>query len=72
MLELNILPPKIAIHLASTGRSVEEVVASNHVPKLNNWSRIEITYEEEGGKYFLSFSLYWTLKAFCFATGPKL
>ena len=55
MLELNVLPTKIAIHLASTGRSVEEVVASNHVPKLNNWSRIEITYEEEAGKYFLSF-----------------
>ena len=57
MLELNILPTEIAIYLASTGSSVEGVVASNHVPKLNNWSRIEITYEEEGGKYFLSFSI---------------
>ena len=57
MLELNVLPTKIAIYLASTDTSVEEVVASNHVPKLNNWSRIEITYEEEGGKYFLSFSI---------------
>ena len=57
MLELSVLPTKIAIDLASTGGSVVEVVSSNHVPKLNKWNRIEITYEEEGGKYFLSFSV---------------
>jgi len=57
MLELNVLPTKIAIDLASTGGSVVEVVSSNHVPKLNKWNRIEITYEEEGGKYFLSVSV---------------
>ena len=57
MLELNVLPTKIAIDLASTGGSVVEVVSSNHVPKLNKWNRIEITYEEDGGKYFLSVSV---------------
>ena len=29
----------------------------NQLPKLNKWNQIEITYEEEGGKYFLSFSV---------------
>ena len=57
MLELNVLPTKIAIDLASTGGSVVEGVSSNHVPKLNKWNRIEITYEEDGGKYFLSVSV---------------
>ena len=48
---------KIALYIAYTGIGVESV-ASDYVLTLNKWNRIEITYEEEeGGKYFLSFSV---------------
>ena len=53
----NVHPLSVYLRLVNTAEDVNEFVASNHVLKLNKWNRIEITYEEEGGKYFLSFSI---------------
>ena len=55
VLRLEILLSVYMACMACTG--VDKFVASSHVPTLNKWNRIEITYEEEGGKYFLSFSV---------------
>ena len=57
MLELSVLPTKIVLEIVDTGNSVNEFVTFHEAPKLNKWNRIEITHEEEGGKYFLSFSV---------------
>ena len=60
VLSLEILhPPSTSVYLrlVNTAKGVDKFVASNHAPTLNKWNRIEITYEEEGGKYFLSFSV---------------
>ena len=58
VLRLEILHPlSVYLRLVNTAKGVDKFVASNHVPTLNKWNRIEITYEEEGGKYFLSVSV---------------
>ena len=60
VLSLEILHPpstSVFLRLVNTAKGVDKFVASNHAPTLNKWNRIEITYEEEGGKYFLSFSV---------------
>ena len=45
------------LRLVNTAKGVDKFVAINHPLTLSKWNRIEITYEEEGGKYFLSFSV---------------
>ena len=58
VLSLEIVQPlSVYLRLVNTAKGVDKFVASNHAPTLNKWNRIEITYEEEGGKYFLSFSV---------------
>ena len=57
VLRLEILHPLSVFMACMTCTGVDKFVASSHVPTLNKWNRIEITYEEEGGKYFLSFSV---------------
>ena len=62
VLSLEILHPtstSVYLRLVNTAKSVDKFVAMNlnQLPTLNKWNRIEITYEEEGGKYFLSFSV---------------
>ena len=57
VLRLEILHPLSVYMACMTCTGVDKFVASNHAPTLNKWNRIEITYEEEGGKYFLSFSV---------------
>ena len=58
VLRLEILHPlSVYLRLVNTAKGVDKFVASSHVPELNKWNRIEIAYEEEGGKFFLSFSV---------------
>ena len=61
VLSLEILHPSstsVYLRLVNTAKGVDKFVAMmNQLPKLNKWNQIEITYEEEGGKYFLSFSV---------------
>ena len=33
------------------------ILKSDQLPKLNEWTRVEISHVEEGGKYFLSLSV---------------
>ena len=60
VLSLEIVQPlSVYLRLVNTAKGVDKFVAMNlnQLPMLNKWNRIEITYEEEGGKYFLSFSV---------------
>ena len=50
-------PPIITLrHTFDGGRNVD-VVTGNQVPKVGEWTRIEIGHEEEDGKYFLSLAV---------------
>ena len=33
------------------------VLESNQLPRIGEWTRIEVSHEEEDGKYFLSFAV---------------
>ena len=60
-LELYISFPPSKIHLnvvntTNTGETLD-LMESNQLPKVQEWSRIEISHMQEGGKYFLSLSV---------------
>ena len=49
----------LIIHLDVRDLSASDVLnlKSNQLPKLHEWTRVEISHVEEGGKYFLSLSV---------------
>ena len=45
---------RLGVHLDDTH---DVLILSDQLPKLHEWTRVEISHVEEGGKYFLSLSV---------------
>ena len=52
----SVSPPQILLGGYLQG-DAQQVAAGDQVPKVGEWTRIEIGHEEEDGKYFLSFAV---------------
>ena len=45
------------LELWNTDGEDQQLVESNQLPRIGEWTRIEISHEEEDGKFFLSFGV---------------